>query len=116
MRKKNKGRSFNRPTHQRTALFSTMATSLFLHDKITTTEVKAKELRIVAEKFITRARDNSISNRRVLARRLSPKIVKKLMDEIAPKYIQRQGGYTRIIKMGPRKSDSARMAIIELVK
>ncbi|MDO8529828.1 MAG: 50S ribosomal protein L17 [bacterium] len=116
MRKKNKGRSFNRPTHQRTALFSTMATSLFLHEKITTTEAKAKELRGVAEKFITRARDNSISNRRMLTQRLSPKTVKKLMEEIAPKYVGRQGGYTRIIRLGARKSDGAKMAIIELVK
>lgn len=97
-------------------MFRTMATSLFLHEKIETTEAKAKALRSVAEKMITRARDNSLANRRILATDLSPKIVKKLIEEIAPKYASRQGGYTRIMKLGPRKSDGARMAIIELVK
>ena len=116
MRKRNKGRALSRPKNQRTALLSALATSLFEHEKIKTTEAKAKELRVVAEKFITRARDNSISNRRLLAQRLSPKIVKKLVNEIAPKYITRQGGFTRIVKLGARKSDGAKMAIIELVK
>src|SRR3989344_4078877 len=116
MRKRNKGRILSRPKNQRVALLNTLATSLFLHGKIKTTEAKAKELRVVAEKMITRAKDNKISNRRILAKELSSKTVKNLMDEIAPKYAERQGGYTRIIKMGPRKSDSARMVIIELVK
>jgi large subunit ribosomal protein L17 len=116
MRKKNKGRALSRLKHQRVALLNTMATSLFLHEKITTTEAKAKELRVVAEKFITRARQNSIANRRLLSGSLSSKIVKKLVDEIAPKYLTRQGGYTRIVKLGARKSDGARMAIIELIK
>ncbi len=116
MRKKNKGRKLSRLKNQRVAVLRTLATSLFLHEKITTTEAKAKELRSVAEKMITRARTNSISNRRVLGKEINPKILKKLVDEIAPKYLDRQGGYTRIIKMGPRKSDGARMAVIELVK
>ena len=116
MRKKNKGRALSRLKYQRKALLSTMATSLFTYEKITTTEAKAKELRIVAEKFITRARDNSIANRRLLLQRLSPKIVKKLMEEIAPKYLTRQGRYTRIIRLGARKSDATKMVIIELVK
>ncbi len=116
MRKLNKGRILSRPKSQRVALLRTLATSLFLHEKITTTEAKAKELRVVAEKMITRAKDNSVINRRILAKELSQATVKKLMNEIAPLYLTRQGGYTRIIKMGPRKSDSARMAIIELVK
>lgn len=116
MRKKNKGRALNRPRNQRKALLATLATSLFLHEKITTTEAKAKELRVAAEKWITRARENNIHNRRVLVASLSEKTVKKLMDEIAPKYLTRQGGYTRIIKLGARKTDGARMAIIELVK
>lgn len=116
MRKLNKGKIFSRPKNQRTAMFRTMATSLFLHEKIETTEAKAKALRSVAEKMITRARDNSVANRRVLATDLSPKILKKLVEEIAPKYATRPGGYTRIMKLGPRKSDGARMAIIELVK
>ncbi len=106
----------SRPHSQRKALLKSLATSLFLHGKIQTTEAKAKELRSVAEKYITRARDNKISNRRVLAAGLSFGIVKKLVDEIAPQYAARQGGYTRIIKLGSRKSDGAKMVIIELVK
>ncbi len=116
MRKRNKGRILSRPKNQREALLKTMATSLFLHGKIKTTEAKAKELRVVAEKFITRSKDNTIANRRILAKSLSGLTVKKLIDEVAPKFTQRQGGYTRIIKMGPRKSDGAKMVIIELVK
>lgn len=90
--------------------------SLFLHEKIKTTEARAKELKRVAEKLITRAKDNKISSRRLLARTLTPEIVKKLVSEIAPRYRERKGGYTRIIKLGPRESNGARMAIIELVK
>jgi large subunit ribosomal protein L17 len=116
MRKRNKGRILSRPKNQREALLRTLANSLFLHGKIKTTEAKAKELRVVAEKFITKAKENKMSNRRLLVKSLSPKIVKILFDQISQKYAQRQGGYTRIVKLGPRKSDSARMAIIELVK
>lgn len=116
MRKKNKGRILSRPKSQRKALLKSLATSLFLHGKIKTTEAKAKELRVVAEKFITRAKINSIHNQRLLVQMMSPQIVKKLVDEVSPKYLTRQGGYTRIIKLGPRKSDGARMAIIELVQ
>ncbi|OGZ64680.1 MAG: 50S ribosomal protein L17 [Candidatus Staskawiczbacteria bacterium RIFCSPLOWO2_01_FULL_40_39] len=116
MRKRNKGRILSRLKNQRIALLKSLATSLFLHGKITTTEAKAKELRKVAEKFITRARVNSVANRRVLSQTITPSVVKKLVDEIAPNYVQRQGGYTRIIKIGPRKSDGANMVIIELVK
>ena len=116
MRKLNKGRILSRPKNQRVALLRTLATSLFLHGKIKTTEAKAKELRIVAEKMITRAKDNTITNRRILAKELSAATVKRLFDEIAPQFKQRQGGYTRMIKYGPRKSDAANMTIIELVK
>ncbi len=117
MRKRNnKGNIFSRPKNQRVALWKSLATSLFTHEKIQTTEAKAKELRGVAERMVTRAKNNSLANRRILAQTLSPKVLKKLVDEIAPKYKERQGGYTRIIKMGPRKSDGARMAIIELIK
>lgn len=90
--------------------------SLFIHEKIKTTEAKAKELRSVAEKAITRAKTNTVFARRVLAQGLAPQIVKKLVDQIAPRYKGRAGGYTRIIKLGARKSDSAKMVIIELVK
>ena len=84
-------------------------------EKIKTTQAKAKELRMVAEKLITRARVASVANRRVLGALLAPSVTKKLVEEIAPKYVARPGGYTRITKMGPRKTDGARMAIIELV-
>ncbi len=93
-----------------------MATSLFLHGKIKTTEAKAKELRIVAEKMITRAKDNTVANRRLLAKVLSQKTVKSLIEEIAPTFKERKGGYTRMMHLGPRKSDGARMIVIELVK
>jgi len=116
MRKKNKGRSLSRLKNQRVALLRTLMSSLFLHGKIKTTEAKAKELRSIAEKFITRAKDNRMSNERLLAKSLSLPIVKKLVEEIAPIYSTRPGGYTRITKIGPRKSDSANMVIIELVK
>lgn len=115
MRKRNKGRILSRPKNQRVALLKALSTALFLHGKIKTTEAKAKELRSVSEKMITRARDKKASDRRVLSQTLSPVVLKKLMDEIAPKYVGRQGGYTRIIKMGARKSDGASMVIIELV-
>jgi len=116
MRKRNKGRKFSRPKSQRVALLNSLATNLFLRGKITTTEAKAKELRSVAEKFISRARDNSVASRRVLAKAITPSVVRKLVNDIAPQYASRKGGYTRTIKLGPRKSDGARMAIIELVK
>ena len=115
MRKRNKGNILKRPKNQRIALLKALATALFLNGKIKTTEPKAKELRSVAEKMITRARTTKMSDRRVLGQTLSPVVLKKLMDEIAPKYVGRQGGYTRITKMGPRKSDGANMVIIELV-
>jgi large subunit ribosomal protein L17 len=116
MRKRNRGRILSRTKNQRDALLKSLATSLFLHGKIKTTEAKAKELRISAEKFITRAKNNSLNNKRILSQILSPKIVKKLTEEIAPKYKDRNGGYTRIMKLGPRISDGAKIVIIELVK
>jgi len=116
MRKRNKGRALSRNKSQRKALLKSLMSSLFLHEKVKITQAKAKELRIIAEKSITIAKQNTVFSRRVLARTLSPKIVKKLVDEIAPKYKSRPGGYTRIIKLGPRKSDSAKVVIIELVK
>lgn len=115
MRKRNKGRALSRPKNQRQALLKALATALFLNGKIKTTEAKAKELRSVAEKMITRSRTKAMADRRVLGQVLSPVVLKKLMEEIAPKYVGRQGGYTRITKMGPRKSDGASMVMIELV-
>lgn len=116
MRKKNKGRKLSRKIGPRKALLKIMANNLFLQEKIKTTEAKAKELRRVAEKFITRAKKGEVASRRILAISLTPETVKKLVDEIAPRYQDRNGGYTRIIKLGPRDSDGAKMVIIELVK
>ncbi len=115
MRKRNSGRILSRPKNQRQALLKSLATSLFLHGKIKTTEAKAKELRSSAEKLITRAKNNTIANKRVVGSLLSPKVTKKLFEEIAPKYLQRNGGYTRIMKIGPRQSDGAKIVIIELI-
>lgn len=116
MRKLNKGRKFSRKIGPRKALLRVLVNNFFLHEKIKTTEAKAKELRSIAEKMITKAKDNNLTGRRLLARDLTPKMTKKLMEEIGPMYKERAGGYTRIMKLGPRNSDGARMAIIELVK
>lgn len=116
MRKRNKGRKLARETDQRKALLRSLAQNLFLKEKIRTTEAKAKESRITAEKMITRAKKGGLANIRILRKELSLAVVKKLVNDIAPRYKERNGGYTRIIKLGQRSIDSARMAILELVK
>jgi len=116
MRKKNKGRKLSMRVGPRKMLLRVLVNNFLLHEKIKTTEAKAKELRVVAEKMITRAKNIDLANRRLLARELTPKMTKKIIDEVAPRYKERQGGYTRIMKLGPRHSDGAHMAIIELVK
>ena len=116
MKKRKKGRKLSRKTGQRKALLKSLARELFLREKIKTTEAKAKEVSVFAEKQITKAKKANLASRRLLAKNFSSKIVKKVVDEIAPRYKERRGGYTRIIKLGPRKSDGAKMAIIELVK
>ena len=100
---------------QRKALFKSLLCSLVKHGKIKTTEAKAKEMRSKIEKMVTTARTNSLSSRRLLAEYLPKDAVKKMLEEIGPKYIGRSGGYTRIIKMGCRKGDGSPMAIIEFV-
>jgi len=104
------------PAHQR-LIISNLATSLFEHGRITTTEAKARVLRPVAERLITKAKKGDLHNRRqVLAVLRDKDIVFRLFDEIAPNYENRPGGYTRIIKAGTRKGDNAPMAVIELVE
>ena len=93
-----------------------MAVSLISKEKIRTTEAKAKELAPFVEKKISKARIGNLSSRRFLMRFFPEETVKKLIGEIGPRYKERKGGYTRIIKLGPRKPDGAKMAIIELVK
>ncbi len=111
---KNK-RRFNRKKDQRRALLLSLSRALILKEKIQTTEAKAKELRSFIEKLITRAKEDTIYNRRILASRLSEEVAKKLVKEIGPRYKDRAGGYTRIMKLGQRQEDGARIAIIELV-
>jgi large subunit ribosomal protein L17 len=104
------------PAHERHIL-SNLATALFEHGKITTTEAKARRLRPVAEKLITFAKRGDLHARRQVLTVVTDKgVVHTLFDEIAPEYSERSGGYTRITKIGPRKGDNAAMAVIELVK
>ena len=116
MRKRKKGRRLSRKNNQRRALLKSLASSLLLKEKIKTTEAKAKEVSRFVEKQISRAKIGDLASRRLLAKFFSPKIVKKLVEEIGPRYKDRQGGYTRIIKLGPRKSDGAKITIVELIK
>lgn len=115
MRKRKQGRKLSRKRDQRKALLKGLMRSLLLHEKIKTTEAKAKEIQPLTEKFITKAKKGDLSARRRIARFLSKELTKKLVDEIAPKYKEKKGGYTRIIKLGLRKSDGTKMVIIELV-
>ncbi len=116
MRKLKKGKRFSRTSSQRKALLQSLSASLFLKEKILTTKAKAKETARIAEKMITTARRGDLAARRRLLRKLPEKVVKKLIDEIAPRYKGRSGGYTRIIKIGRRSSDSAERAVLELVE
>ncbi len=111
---KNKKR-FGRTSSQRKALMNSLVSALINKGKIEITEAKAKELRPVVEKMITLALDGSVHHRRILEKRLSPSLAKKMIEETGPRYKDRKGGYTRILKLGPRNTDSARMAIIELI-
>src|SRR5689334_21651019 len=104
------------PAHERLML-ANLATSLFTHDRITTTVAKAKRLRPLAEKLITFAKRGDLHARRQVMTLIGDKdVVHKLFAEIGPKMAERPGGYTRIVKVGPRKGDNAPMAIIELVE
>ena len=103
------------PAHQR-LIVSNLATALFEHGRITTTEAKARVLRPVAEKLITKAKKGDLHNRREVLKTVRDKsVVHVLFTEIAPTFAERPGGYTRITKIGPRKGDNAPMAVIELV-
>ena len=102
---------------QRQALLNSLALNLIVREKIKTTEPKAKELRPFMEKLITRAKTGNLATRRLMISKLSnrDKEIKKLFEIIAPKYADKKGGYIRILKLGARKSDGARMAMIEFV-
>jgi len=114
----NSGRRLNRTVAHRKALFANLACALIKHEQITTTLPKAKELRPVVEKLVTAAKRNkgSLHTRRLLLSQIKDEaMVKKLFDVLGPRYAQRPGGYTRILKMGFRVGDNAPMAFVELV-
>lgn len=109
-------RKLGRTTAHRTAMLRALVTFLFENGKIETTVTRAKEVSSLAEKFITIAKKNDLhSKRQVMAFVTNESVAKKLFDEIAPKYADVNGGYTRITKIGPRRGDAAEMAIIELI-
>ena len=116
MRHRKSGRKLNRNSSHRTAMFKNMAASLVQHEVIRTTLPKAKELRRVVEPLITMSRDDTVARRRLAFARLRDRdVVSKLFNELGPRYKQRPGGYTRILKCGYRDGDKAPMAIVELV-
>ena len=116
MRHRKSGRHLNRTSAHRKAMFSNMAASLIEHEVIKTTVPKAKELRRVAEPLITLAKHDTVANRRLAFARLRNKAaVGKLFSELGPRYEERPGGYTRILKAGYRHGDAAPVAFIELV-
>lgn len=124
MRHQVSGKKLNRSTGQRNALRRTLVVQLFTHERIRTTRAKADAIRGQAERLITLAKNGNaegeakmVHARRLAAARIgNPEIVKKLFDDIAPRYENRQGGYTRILKLGPRAGDAAEMVLIELVE
>ena len=116
MRHRKSGVKLNRNSSHRQAMFKNMASSLFAHELIKTTLPKAKELRRVVEPLITLAKQDSVANRRLAFARLRDQnAVKKLFEDLGPRFKERPGGYIRVLKAGFRKDDNAPMAIVELV-
>jgi large subunit ribosomal protein L17 len=111
-----KGRKFGRETKQRKELMRDLAEALIAHGKITTSQAKAKSLRPYIEGVITKSKTNNVAAIRFLASNFSKTSVKKLLQEIGPKFASRNGGYTRIVGLPRRSSDGAKMAIIEFVE
>ena len=116
------GRKLGRNASQRKALWRGLITELFRHDRISTTDAKARSVRGEAEHLITLAKrglaedGNQVHARRLAARTITdPEVTKRLFDEVAPRFMERQGGYTRIVKLGPRLGDGAEMVVLELV-
>ncbi len=117
MRHRVSGRKLNRTTSHRRAMFRNQLASFIQHERIRTTLPKAKELRPLAEKMITQGKRDSLHARRLVRRWVDDRsLIKKLFDDIAPRFAERPGGYTRIIKLGPRRGDAAEMAILEFVE
>ncbi|OUW80287.1 MAG: 50S ribosomal protein L17 [bacterium TMED217] len=116
MRHKKKGRKLGRKVGNRRALLMNLALQIITHKRIKTTDSKAKELRMFIEPLITLAKKNDVHSRRMVIKKIPDKnIVKILFDDIAPNYIDRPGGYTRIVKLGYRDNDRAPVSIIEFV-
>ena len=114
MRHLNAGRKLNRTSAHRKALFKNMVLALIRHERITTTDPKAKELRRVADRMVTLGKQGDLAaRRRAFAALQSHEAVKKLFDEIAPRFKERSGGYTRVIKFGHRRGDAAMLSVIE---
>ncbi|MBC7240870.1 MAG: 50S ribosomal protein L17 [Anaerolineae bacterium] len=123
MRHRVAGKKLSRSTGHRQALFRNLTTELLRHGKIRTTEAKAEAIRPSAEKLITIAKKGlkdesyALHARRLVAARLNdPQVVKKVFEEIAPRYLERPGGYTRVLKLGRRQGDGAEMVLLELVE
>jgi len=111
-----KNRKFGRLADYRRSFLSNLANALVLKERIRTTETRAKEIRSLVEKAISRAKNDTLANRRLLLKRYNPKMVNKLFLNLAPRFKERKGGYSRIMKLGVRKNDSAKMVIIEFLK
>lgn len=117
MRHKVSGRKFDRAGDDRAALFKNLVKDFMRHETIKTTEAKAKEIRPIAERMITLGKDGTLHARRQALSYINDKdVVRKLFEEISPRFAERPGGYTRIIKLGPRSGDGAAMAQLELVE
>src|SRR5688572_10419902 len=117
MRHNRKGRKLSRTASHRRAMLRNLVTSLFEHERVTTTVAKAKEARPVAERLITTARRGGLAARRHVSSYVrSEDVAKKLMEDIAPRFATRPGGYTRIYRLGPRLGDAGEIGILELVE
>ncbi|MCC6485474.1 MAG: 50S ribosomal protein L17 [Armatimonadetes bacterium] len=116
MRHRVGGRKFGLPSDQRRALLKSLMRALLSHDSIQTTETRAKDVKILVERCITTAKGGDVHARRQIRRALNDEtLVKRVVDEVAPKFKERNGGYTRITRLGPRRGDSAMMVKLELV-
>ena len=116
MKKQIFGRKFKRDANQRTALFKGLMSELVMHGRIKTTEQKAKAIRASAEKLIAKGQKEVLLARKLLGSELIPEAIEKMITDIAPKFVSRNGGYTRIIKLGRRFNDDASMVVIEWVE
>ena len=116
MRHRKAGRKFGRNPAQRRAMFRQLAVSMILHERITTTEAKAKSMRPIVEKLVTIAREDSQAHRKLIMSKIDhPLATAKLFEVIAPRFAETPGGYTRIAKLEPRRGDAAPMALIEFI-